>query len=275
MTASFDLVRNQIIFKAARMAGLVEEGEQPTPEMLNTAADNLNMIVKELEVHGRRLWNLEEIPGSLHLPSAIRHNDKLYYAIKNHQADYDNEAGVGKYSELYWYESDPDIPEEDIRDWVLGDRYCSGARFDLPCGTVGVESVDLRDQFVDFPMTLINRFQESEISHKWDTGRPHQVQFIRYPEPHLLFHRIPDGDYAFLVKIVKMPNDITSASGTTGVPQTLLSYLIWELGAWLAEEYGRETEKIVRLRTIGQQKLALALKKQIETSDEPYTTPIF
>ena len=53
----FNFTRNQILQKACRLAGVTDEGEMPNSDLLASAADSLNIILKDMEVFNFRLWS--------------------------------------------------------------------------------------------------------------------------------------------------------------------------------------------------------------------------
>ena len=62
MTATYDFsqTRNQIIFRALRIAGVTADENDPTPSQISTAAQALESLVKHLQSEGTLLWSQED-----------------------------------------------------------------------------------------------------------------------------------------------------------------------------------------------------------------------
>lgn len=272
MSTDFTLVRNQILFKACRQAGILEQGETPEPEMLETAADYLNTVVKDLEVHKRKLWALESLQVALTTPSVVTNDDVDYYCIKTHTSGATSEPGMGSLSEVYWYAAE--VEDTTPATWATATPYTCSGQLTAPDGTTSIESAFIRYDDVDYPLEIINRFKENEISEKWELNRPACLRFDR-PNLKIILYPIPDQAYVLFYTRIRLLEDILTAGGELDIPQTLFSYMILETAAWLAEEYQQEEAKIVRLQAKAQQKLALAIRNQVEGSDDTFIRPAY
>lgn len=273
MAVDFNLTRNQILFKACRLAGVLEQGETPEPDMLDTAADWLNLTIKDLEVHRKKLWAVERIQVQVSKSDQVTNNDEVYYCIQSHTSSATTEPGVGAQWEDYWYNSEV-LADTTPDAWALSTDYENGGEITVPEGTTSIERAVIREDDSDYPVKIINRFGEISIQDKWETDRPCALRFDRTNQKIFLYY-IPDDTYTLTYDRIRLLADIDTASGNPDVPVTLLSYLIYEVGACMAEEYQQESEKINRLRATGQQKLALALRNQTEYTDDSGIEPIF
>jgi hypothetical protein len=273
MTTVFNLTRNQIIFKACRLAGVLEQGDNPEDDLLQTAADSLNLIVKDLEVHRKKLWAVERVQVQVTKSDQVTHNGDVYYCIKTHTSGATTEPGVGTVWTDYWYAS-PILATTTPAAWLTDTAYNNGGEIAAPAGTTAIESAVIREDDSDYPVRIINRFTDLQIEEKWETDRPCALRFDRTNNKIFLYY-LPDDTYTLTYDRIRLLADLDTASGTPDVPQTLLSYLILETAAWIGEEYQQDSMKIDRLRALGQQKLALALRNQHEFSETPGISPLY
>lgn len=272
MTTNFSLTRNNILFKACRMAGILESGELPEPELLNAAAESLNMIVKDLAAYGKKLWAVEEEIAHLSLSSVVTNDGKTYYCIRSHTSAAENEPGTGDNWKDYWYQAEP--ADSTPTDWALNTSYTNGGELATPDGTESIESIIIRKDDYDYPVTLLNRFQEQEIEQKWDMRTPEEARFDKNNQK-IFFYPLPDQAYTVIYSRIRVLEDISLASDNPDVPQNLFSYLVFETAHWLAEEYDLEDKKITRLQSMAQVKLALALRKSVENTGDTLVDPAY
>ena len=272
MTTTFNQTRNQIIYKACRMSGVLEQGESPDQELLKTAADYLNIIVKELEVHRRKLWVVERAETRVSPSSVVTNNDQTYYALKTHTSSADTEPRTGDLWEDYWYNAD--VLDVAATAWALDTDYTRGGIIIAPDGAQAIETMIIREDDNDYPVDIINRFKEIQITEKWETDRSKAARFDRYNST-ITLYPIPDKTFTVIYDYIKLPEDILTAGGLVDIPQTLLGYLIFELAAWVAEEYSQSSEKIMRLRSTAQGKLALGIRNQDEFETKDCIDPLF
>lgn len=273
MTNTFTLVRNQIIFKACRMSGVLEQGQDPEPELLATAAEYLNLVVKELEVHRKKLWAVERAEIVVQPSSRVQHNGIGYYCLQTHTSDEYTEPGIGLDWRDFW-RSDANAPESGLPAWATATLYLRGGQLPTASGATSIEGAMVRQSDVDYPLTIINRFQDIRIPDKGETGRPHSLRFNR-PDQTITFFPIPDEEFTITYEYIRLLEDALTAGGQLDIPQTLIGFMIFELAAWLAEEYGQQSEKIMRLRSTAQVKLALAIRNQTEYQSNSIIAPIF
>jgi len=272
MTVNFQLVRNPILTKACRMAGILEAGEQMDNEMLQSSADHLNMISKELEAFEKKLWSIDRVEIQLPVSSVVSHNGSIYYCLKTHTSSPNNEPGIGLGWRDFWYGSD--AVESSPVAWALDVDYIRGGEIATPAGTASIESITIREDDTDFPVPVINRFKEMKIPFKWEVDRPEKARFD-YDRQLLTFYYLPDKPYTVIYDRLRILEDITVIDDNLDIPSSLYSYLIYELAARMAEEYGQEDIKIRRLEGKAQVRLALISRKQVEYTDCETTEPIF
>lgn len=271
MTTTFNMTRNQIVHKAFRKAGLIEDGEQPSPEQLSEAADDLNLIVKNLEKYRRKLWAIEELTQTLDVPDTVQYGGKSYACTLTHTSTPTDTPDLL----VQWVEITHDAT---LPAWASGTAYI-GSSFSVPAGTTAIESAMVyatATPYIRRPVSLINRFEDIEIPDKTEVGEPEGIYYRRYPEPGRVFiYPIPDRPQTLVYSRIRLLDDVTTAGQFPDVPVTLIAYLIYELAAEMAEEYDREEAKINRLRNKAQAELALAIRNQKEYTDDSFVEPAY
>ena len=67
MTATYNFAqtRNEIIYRALRIAGVTADGNDPTPQQIKDGAQALESLVKWLQAEGTQLWTIEDRTLSL------------------------------------------------------------------------------------------------------------------------------------------------------------------------------------------------------------------
>lgn len=271
MTTTFAMTRNQIIHKAFRKAGLIEDGEQPSPEQLHEAADDLNLIIKGLEKHRRKLWAVEQLTQTLDVPDQVQYSGKSYACTLTHTAAPTDTPDLL----VQWVEITHDAT---LPAWASGTSY-TGSSFSVPAGTTAIESAIVyhaATPHIRTSLDLINRFEDIAIPDKTVVGQPEGLYFRRYPDPGRVFvYPVPDRPLAIEYSRIRLLDDVATADQFPDVPVTLIAYLIYELAAEMAEEYDREEPKIARLRNKAQAELALAIRNQKEYTDDSFVEPAY
>ena len=266
MTATFTLTRNQIINKAYRKAGIVGEGEEPSAEMLNEAADNLNLIIKGLERYRRKLWALEDLQQAIDAPDCVNYGGSSYACQITHTSSTDHLPGTDE----YWVLIDDDATLDDYADAT---DY-TGSSFLVDASTTAIEKARYTETLRSYPLDMMNRFEESKVVERTTQGTPESLYFDR-PNSRVYLYPVPNRTLILDFTRIRLLEDITAAGDSPDVPVTLLSYLIYELAAEIAEEYDREAQKIDRLRSKAQGELALAIRNQKEYTDNDVIEPAY
>lgn len=267
MTTTFNMARNKIIRKAYRKAGVLGEGEDMSADMLNEAADDLNLIIKNLEKYRRKLWALEDLSQALDVPDQVNYGGKSYACQITHTSSVDHLPGADE----YWVEIDEDTTLDDYADATA----YTGSSFLVSADTTAIERAICRDSVSrNTPVELLNRFDDSRIPDKTETGDVDRLYFDR-TNSRVFLYPIPNQALTLHYTRVRLLDDLLTAGGFADVPITLVSYLIYELAAEIAEEYDREAEKIARLRNKAQGDLALAIRNQKEYTDNECIFPAY
>lgn len=275
----FNFTRNQILQKACRLAGVTDEGEMPNSDLLASAADSLNIILKDMEVFNFRLWSEDRITINIkpsdrvkvYNPDTSRYEG--FYCIKTHRSNDDNKPLTGKFADEYWYSDNKGIDATTFNNWYANNNYTNGGEAEVPSDILSIEGATVRKDNVDYPVKIINRFSEADIQSKWEEGTPVRLKYDKANKI-VRFYYLPDDNYNVTLLVIKSLPSVEHSGDVPDVPSTFLSYLILETAAWIAEEYSN-FEKVDRLRALAQAKLALASRQQKEFESSSFVEPIY
>lgn len=275
----FNFTRNQILQKACRLAGVTDEGEMPNSDLLASAADSLNIILKDMEVFNFRLWSEDRVTINIkpsdrvkvYNPDTSRYEG--FYCIKTHRSNDDSKPLTGKFADEYWYSDNKGIDATTFNNWYANNNYISGGEADVPPDVLSIEGATVRKDNVDYPVKIINRFSEADIQSKWEEGTPVRLKYDKANKI-VRFYYLPDDNYNVTLLVIKSLPSVEHSGDIPDVPGIFLSYLILETAAWIAEEYSN-FEKVDRLRALAQAKLALASRQQKEFESSSFVEPIY
>lgn len=275
----FNFTRNQILQKACRLAGVTDEGEMPNSDLLASAADSLNIILKDMEVFNFRLWSEDRVTINIkpsdrvkvYNPDTSRYEG--FYCIKTHRSNDDSKPLTGKFADEYWYSDNKGIDATTFNNWYANNNYNNGGEADVPSDVLSIEGATVRKDNVDYPVKIINRFSEADIQSKWEEGTPVRLKYDKANKI-VRFYYLPDDNYNVTLLVIKSLPSVEHSGDIPDVPGIFLSYLILETAAWIAEEYSN-FEKVDRLRALAQAKLALASRQQKEFESSSFIEPIY
>lgn len=275
----FNFTRNQILQKACRLAGVTDEGEMPNSDLLASAADSLNIILKDMEAFNFRLWSEDRITINIKPSDRVRVYNRDtsryegFYCIKTHRSNDDSKPLTGKFADEYWYSDNKGIDATTFNNWYANKDYLNGGEADVPSDVLSIEGATIRKDNVDYPVKIINRFSEADIQSKWEEGTPVRLKYDKANKI-VRFYYLPDDNYNVTLLVIKSLPSVEHSGDIPDVPGIFLSYLILETAAWIAEEYSN-FEKVDRLRALAQAKLALASRQQKEFESSSFIEPIY
>lgn len=275
----FNFTRNQILQKACRLAGVTDEGEMPNSDLLASAADSLNIILKDMEVFNFRLWSEDRITINIKPSDRVRvYNPdtsryEAFYCIKTHRSNDDSKPLTGKFADEYWYSDNKGTDATTFDNWYANKDYLNGGEAEVPSDVLSIEGATIRKDNVDYPVKIINRFSEADIQSKWEEGTPVRLKYDKANKI-VRFYYLPDDNYNVTLLVIKSLPSVEHSGDIPDVPSIFLSYLILETAAWIAEEYSN-FEKVDRLRALAQAKLALASRQQKEFESSSFVEPIY
>ena len=275
----FNFTRNQILQKACRLAGVTDEGEMPNSDLLASAADSLNIILKDMEVFNFRLWSEDRVTINIkpsdrvkvYNPDTSRY--EAFYCIKTHRSSDDSKPLTGKFADEYWYSDNKGTDATTFDNWYANKDYLNGGEAEVPSDVLSIEGATVRKDNVDYPIKIINRFSEADIQSKWEEGTPVRLKYDKANKI-VRFYYLPDDNYNVTLLVIKSLPSVEHSGDIPDVPGIFLSYLILETAAWIAEEYSN-FEKVDRLRALAQAKLALASRQQKEFESSSFVEPIY
>lgn len=275
----FNFTRNQILQKACRLAGVTDEGEMPNSDLLASAADSLNIILKDMEVFNFRLWSEDRVTINIKPSDRVKvYNPDTskyegFYCIKTHSSNADSKPLTGKFADEYWYSDNKGIDATTFDNWYANKDYINGGEAEVPSDILSIEGATVRKDNVDYPVKIINRFSEADIQSKWEEGTPVRLKYDKANKI-VRFYYLPDDNYKVTLLVIKSLPSVEHSGDIPDVPGIFLSYLILETAAWIAEEYSN-FEKVDRLRALAQAKLALASRQQKEFESSSFVEPIY
>ena len=275
----FNFTRNQILQKACRLAGVTDEGEMPNSDLLASAADSLNIILKDMEVFNFRLWSEDRVTINIKPSDRVKvYNPDTskyegFYCIKTHRSNDDSKPLTGKFADEYWYSDNKGTDATTFNNWYANNNYLNGGEAEVPSDVLSIEGATIRKDNVDYPVKIINRFSEADIQSKWEEGTPVRLKYDKANKI-VRFYYLPDDNYNVTLLVIKSLPGVEHSGDIPDVPGTFLSYLILETAAWIAEEYSN-FEKVDRLRALAQAKLALASRQQKEFESSSFIEPIY
>lgn len=275
----FNFTRNQILQKACRLAGVTDEGEMPNSDLLASAADSLNIILKDMEVFNFRLWSEDRVTINIKPSDRVKvYNPDTskyegFYCIKTHRSNDNSKPLTGKFADEYWYSDNKGTDATTFNNWYANNNYLNGGEAEVPSDVLSIEGATIRKDNVDYPVKIINRFSEADIQSKWEEGTPVRLKYDKANKI-VRFYYLPDDNYNVTLLVIKSLPGVEHSGDIPDVPGTFLSYLILETAAWIAEEYSN-FEKVDRLRALAQAKLALASRQQKEFESSSFIEPIY
>ena len=103
---AWEQTRNDIIKRALRIIGVLEQGDSPDSHQLNEAIDTLNGLLKSLSLENIWLWKIDWFIESLSASSEVTGTDgKIYTCIRGHTSSSENQPVTGSQYKLFWKES--------------------------------------------------------------------------------------------------------------------------------------------------------------------------
>lgn len=106
MVATYDFIqtRDQIIKRALRIVGVLADGDTPTTDQVNNAADALNAMVKRWQNEHVFLWTLTDyqptiVAGTPNYSLSAQNFNGIHKVFRRDSSGYDFQLEIIKYSE--------------------------------------------------------------------------------------------------------------------------------------------------------------------------------
>jgi len=208
MSSNYSINRDQIISLALRKLGTLEVGSTPDAETIANANMSLNLLVKQLNTDGLKLWKVSELIVPLN-------------------ASQTNYTLGGNGSDLMY---DSLAPTVAITDRPL--KVIQGFYRNVTSNPV-----------IDTPVMIVSKQEYNVLGSKFSTGTANTIFYDSKKINGILYVYLTPDAYSEanleLHIIAQMPlNDMTLATDIPDFPNEWMNCLVWNLADQLALEYG-------------------------------------
>jgi len=238
---TFNRTRNQIINSGLRKVGAVADGENPEPQQLSDAVEALEMLIQALGNQVFPFWAIEWKTHVLVASSEVVGTDgENYTCIRPHTAADANRPVTGGDYTTYWT-----IRGSSGVAWVAGTAKVAINVFEPGTEILSISKAFYRRTEIDHPMRIITRDQYFELaSDKKRLSVPQNLIFIPNLTPEIWIDPIPNKSTDVIHYLAwRRLQDFNAEGNTPDARQQWLKYLVWQLAADLAPEYGVPPQK--------------------------------
>ena len=208
MSSTYTINRDQIISLALKKLGVLEVGSTPDAETIAGANMSLNLLVKQLNTEGLKLWKVSELIVPLFA------NQTTYV--------------LGGNSSAVMYDSlAPTVPITDRPLKVIQGFYRN------------VSSTPV----IDTPVMIVSKQEYNTLGSKGSTGTANTIFYDSKQTSGILYvYLTPDANSEANLQlhiVAQMPlNDLVLATDIPDFPNEWMNCLVWNLADQLALEYG-------------------------------------
>jgi len=208
MSSNYSINRDQIISLALRKLGVLEIGDTPDANSVANAAMSLNLLIKQFNTDGLKLWKVSE----------------LIVPLVSGQTSY-TLGGSGS-ATMY----DALAPTVAITDKPL--KVIQGFYRNITSTPV-----------VDTPVLLVSKQEYNVLGSKFSTGTANTIFYDARKLNGILYVYLTPDTYAQnnlqMHLIAQMPiNDLSLATEVPDFPNEWMNCLVWNLADQLSMEYG-------------------------------------
>jgi hypothetical protein len=208
MSSNYSITRDQIISLALRKLGVLEIGDTPDANTVSNAAMSLNLLIKQFNTDGLKLWKVSELIVPLTA-------NKTMYTLGGSGSD-----------TMY----DALAPTVAITDKPL--KVIQGFYRNTTSTPV-----------IDTPVLLVSKQEYNVLGSKFSTGTANTIFYDARKTNGLLYVYLTPDSYSQtnleMHLVAQMPiNDISSASELPDFPNEWMNCLVWNLADQLSMEYG-------------------------------------
>lgn len=208
MSSNYSINRDQIISLALRKLGTLEVGSTPDAETIANANMSLNLLVKQLNADGLKLWKVSELIVPLYA-------NQTTYVL----------GGSG--SALMYDSLAPTVAITDRPLKVIQGFYRN------------VSSTPV----IDTPVMIVSKQEYNTLGSKASTGTANTIFYDSKKTNGILYvYLTPDANSEANLQlhiVAQMPlNDMTLATDIPDFPNEWMNCLVWNLADQLALEYG-------------------------------------
>ena len=208
MSSNYSINRDQIISLALRKLGTLEVGSTPDAETIANANMSLNLLIKQLNTDGLKLWKTSE----------------LIIPLYANQTSYT----LGGSGSALMYDSL--APTVAITDRPL--KIIQGFYRNVTSNPV-----------IDTPVMIVSKQEYNTLGSKFSTGTANTLFYDSKKTSGVLYvYLTPDANSEANLQlhvVAQMPlNDMTLATDIPDFPNEWMNCLVWNLADQLALEYG-------------------------------------
>jgi hypothetical protein len=208
MSSNYSITRDQIITLALRKLGVLEIGDTPDSNAVADASMVLNLMIKQFNIDGLKLWKNSE----LIIPLTA---NKTMYVLGGSGSDL-------MYDSLTPTTAITDKPLKAIQGFYRNTQV---------------------DPAIDVPVMLVSKQEYNTLGSKFSTGVANTIFYdVKQLNGLLYVYLTPDAYSAGNLElhvVCQMPlNDINKATDMPDFPNEWLNCLMWNLADQLALEYG-------------------------------------
>ena len=208
MSSNYSITRDQIISLALRKLGVLEIGDTPDANSVANAAMTLNLLIKQFNTDGLKLWKVSE----LILPLTA---SQTMYTLG------------GATSDLMYDSLAPTVAITDKPLKIIQGFYRN------------LQSTP----YIDTPVLLVSKQEYNVLGSKFSTGTANTIFYDARKLNGLLYvYLTPDANSQANLQmhlVAQMPiNDINSATEVPDFPNEWMNCLVWNLADQLSMEYG-------------------------------------
>lgn len=141
--------------------------------------------------------------------------------------------------------------------------------YTLEADTADIEQVFVRENDYDYPVHIVSRFDENDITDKTDAGRPTACRFHRtLTASTLTLYPVPDDTYAVYYSKIRLVRNMDADANNADVLVEWINALIYKLAAELSNDYHLPLEERNWLEGKANSKMSEAKKTAEEPQDE-------
>jgi len=208
MSSNYSITRDQIISLALRKLGVLEIGDTPDANSVANAAMSLNLLIKQFNTDGLKLWKVSE----------------LIVPLTSGQTSY-TLGGSG--SSLMYDALAPTVAITDKPLKVIQGFYRNTTSTPV----------------IDTPVLLVSKQEYNILGSKFSTGTANTIFYDARKLNGILYVYLTPDSYSQtnlqMHLIAQMPiNDISLATEVPDFPNEWMNCLVWNLADQLSLEYG-------------------------------------
>jgi hypothetical protein len=208
MSSNYTITRDQVIALALRKLGVLEIGDTPDSDSIANANMSLNLLVKQFNTEGLKLWKVSE----------------LIVPLISGQTSY---TLGGSSSDLMYDTQAPTVAITDKPLKVIQGFYRN------------IQSTPP----IDTPVMVVSKQEYNVLGSKFSTGTANTIFYDPKVTNGLLYvYLTPDANAQTNLElhlVAQMPlNDLLNSSDIPDFPNEWMNCLVWNLADQLSLEYG-------------------------------------